>query len=294
MRNDKLIDDLFEAARNEPPTHSISAVEQFIQNAPTSTSGLIMKWLKQYKMNILITTSGIVITATALLFPKEEMVDQNDVSQVQEVQVTRADQVPVEEESVIENPKDVHNALQPDQEQSIQKKESEEQKEEVVTISSEEKEEEDASAPKIEVDPASLAVKTTTNTKGNDAAEKEVNSKEKFTEHKVVLVSDQGKRSVDEFSSYLTRNLSQLSHEFTSTSSKQTIKKFTLKLSNRHQADFRMTVSGFEKLELHWEASDSGEIRNVWYQLDSKGVKKLDFSKSSKFSVRVKHKHEEF
>lgn len=290
MREDKLIDDLFEAARKELPTHSISAVEQLIQNASSSTSGLIVKWLKQYKMNILITTSGIVITVTALLFPKEEMVDQNEVSQVQEVHVTQTDQEPMED-TIIESLAQKEDSLQPDREKAIvQKEEFEETAEDVLAS----EQQEQVSELKAEAIPAPSATKASPNVKAMDSMGEKVDSKAKFTEHQIVLVSDQGKQSVEEFSAYLTSNLSQLSHEFTSSSSKQTIKKFTLKLSNRHEANFRMIVSGFEKLELHWEASDDGEIRNVWYQLDSKGIKKLDFSRSSKFSVRVKYKHEEF
>ena len=282
MRDEKLIDNLFEAARTEQAVRSFDSVQKFVETASVGTStSLIVKWLKQNKMNILISTSGVMITATILLFPKQEIKEQNVKQQVvetpvEQVELTEETQEPIQQVEETPQPK-----------QSVEEVVDAVEKEEVVAVSK-------TSSDSMEAEASVIDRRSPVQEKRTET-EAEIKPQESpFSEYSVILESNKGRSSVEAFSKYLTTNLSQLKHEFTSTSNKNEIKKFTLKLDNGHEASFRMQVTGFDKLELHWEADEYGEIKDVWYRLDSKELKELDFSKSSKFSIRVKHKHEEF
>ena len=117
---------------------------------------------------------------------------------------------------------------------------------------------------------------------------------ENWDEFGVILESAKGRNSADAFGRYLDEHLSQLDHEFSSSSSNSAIRKFTLKLDNRLAANFRMQVLGFEKMEIRWKSNSDGEISDMWYRIDDKEVKSLDFSSDQRFSIRVKHRHQEF
>ena len=286
MDNEQLINDLFEAARNEPPVRSLSSVRELVGTASASTSSsLVIKWLKQNKMNMLITTSGIIIAATILLYPKQEIREESAISfEEQTVQSMEAERPPVKEP-------EMESGLDPDSSSSRIREAAEGRKE--VSEKTEEKNP-PTSNKVLEVVQQEPAPQAKARPKKQQVTLQQEASKVELTEHAIILVSSGGKSSVREFSDYLSQNLSYLDHEFTSTVSKKEIKKFTLKLDNGREANFRMQVSGFDKLELHWESDATGDVCNVWYRLDSKEIKELDFSKSQKFSVRVKHKHEEF
>ena len=74
MNEEQIITDLFDAARMEKAVRPLKDVEQFVQSSTTgASSSLIVKWLKQNKMNMLITTSGILISATVFLFSQQEV-----------------------------------------------------------------------------------------------------------------------------------------------------------------------------------------------------------------------------
>ena len=84
MDNERLIEDLFESARNELPIRSIESVEQYVKGMSIGTNeSLVTKWLKQNKMNMLITITGIIVTATILFSPQEEVSQMKDVEQVE-------------------------------------------------------------------------------------------------------------------------------------------------------------------------------------------------------------------
>ena len=292
MKDEQLIDHLFETARQEPPTRSLESVTQFVQSTLVSTpSGLILKWLKQNKMNMLISTSGMIITATILLFPKQEANEENVIANVQD--------------SAIEVLKPKETVSEPTEEQlgdqTSQIAEVREPMKEVVK----ELEEPTGSKGQVNANPTtsdsintngasqrtepSLPTHQLSRTASNESKEAAI-----VSSHSIVLVSKEGKSSVEAFDRYILENLSQLSPEFTSKTSKKEIKKFTLKLDNQYKADFRMVVSGFDQLELNWDVNEEGEVKNMWYRLDAKEVKELDFAQSCEFSIRVKHIHEEF
>ena len=292
MKDEQLIDHLFDTARQEPPTRSLESVTQFVQSTLVSTpSGLILKWLKQNKMNMLISTSGMIITATILLFPKQEANEENVIANVQD--------------SAIEVLKPKETVPEPTEEQlgdqTSQIAEVKEPMKEVVK----ELEEPTGSKGQVNANPTtsdsintngvsqrsepSLPTHQLSRTTSDESKEAAI-----VSSHSIVLVSKEGKSSVEAFDRYLLENLSQLSPEFTSKTSKKEIKKFTLKLDNQYKADFRMVVSGFDQLELNWDVNEEGEVKNMWYRLDAKEVKELDFAQSCEFSIRVKHIHEEF
>ncbi|MCR9248882.1 MAG: hypothetical protein NXI20_00605 [bacterium] len=279
MHDEKLIDDLFEAARTEESVRSLASVEQFVQTTAGTNTSLLVQWLKQYKMNILITTSGIAITAAIFLFPQKEPTKQSVITEIEETPEVQIVEEPVESITV---PKE-----------STSKKSSETHEEPEMdksnnSVANEGDEIQDNSKQPI-IQQQKPVTRTTSPARVNSST-----VKAETTEYKVILESSKGKSSVDQFSDYLEDNLTQLDHEFTSSSSKNEIKKFTLKLDNRIEANFRMQVAGFTKLELSWEVDAEGEIQNMWYKIDEKEVSELDFSKENKSSVRVKHRHQEF
>lgn len=288
MRDEKIIDDLFEAARTEQAVRSLNSVEQFVQTTVASTSSsLVLQWLKRNKMNMLISTSGVIITATILLFPKQEIAEKNVIAEVSELQEEQVELVELSETEAepmkeVNQPQQDFQVIQEEENEVVKEKEEEVKPREndETTIPGAKRSPKAAPTPKYYQEP---------NTQQSNPPKES-----KATEHSIVLYSAKGRAAVDEFNDYLTKNLTQLKHELISTATKSEIKKFTLKLDNRYEADFRMLVNGFEKLELHWETDADGELKDMWYRIDSKEVKKLDFSKSSKFSVRVKHKHKEF
>lgn len=284
MDDERLLKSLFEAARTEPTVRSIDAVKHVFQATTASTSsGLIIKWLKQNKMNMLITTSGLVITTTILLFPRQEMKEKKVSPIIEEVPFEYVEQ----KENVPEISKNEVEELNNAEKDFRQALEEEEEKEDGVD------EAEMVSLPEEE-EASAIDMKSEGVTEHEVVDVKQESTVSIFSDYAIVLESNKGRSSVVVFDEYLKNNLSQLKHEFTSTSNQTEIKKFSLKLDNRYEASFRMQVSGFDKLELQWEANEEGEIRNMWYRLDKKEIKKLDFSKSSKFSVRVKYKHQEF
>ncbi len=282
MHDEKIINDLFDAARSEPAVRSFQSVKEFVETASAgSSASLLVQWLNQNKMNMLITTSGILITATILLFPSQKITEKNVA--------TETVQLPVDKVELVELPETnnelVEKVKQPENDFQIAPEEKTEQEEAM-----------EINAVNDSAGAAVLVVKDRT-PDASIPAERSFDKEKKesfLKEHLIVLESSKGKRSVAEFNEYLTANLSQLNHELTSSSTKEEIRKFTLKLDNGYEANFRMLVAGFEKLELHWNADADGKIINMWYRLDSKEIKKLDFSKNSKFNVRVKYKHQDF
>lgn len=285
MHDDKIINDLFDAARSEPAVRSFKSVKKFVKLASAgSSTSLLVQWLNQNKMNMLISTSGILITATILLFPSQKGTETNVITETVQLPVDKVELVELPEtknELVDKAKQEPENDFQMTSEEKMEQEEAMEMETNVVNDSAEatvlvvRKHQQDSAIP----------------------AEKSIKKEKKesiLKEHLIVLESSKGKSSVAEFSEYLNTNLTQLKHEFTSSSTKEEIRKFTLKLENGYEADFRMLVAGFEKLELHWDADADGKIINMWYRLDSKEIKKLNFSKNSKFSVRVKYKHQEF
>jgi len=292
MAKDKLIDDLFEAARNEPNARSLESVAQFVGATASSTStSLIVQWLKQHKMNILISTGGVIVATSLILFPKsqvEEIANQIDKQEQIEVQEELTEMPESNDETIVE--------FQPEEELKTIPKDSKVEEEEVEMNEEQsavevvrKTEEEDEEAKRVVV-ASSTRSQPTLIDHGSQTVEKKVDVKE----YLIVLESAKGQASAKIFKEYLNTHLKQLEHEFSSSASSQKIRKFTLKLDNRREANFRMQVSGFEKLELHWESTSDGKINNVWYRLDSKEIKDLDFSESSKFSIKVKSKHQEF
>lgn len=279
MHDEKLIDDLFEAARTEESVRSLASVEQFVQTTAGTNASLLVQWLKQYKMNILITTSGIAITAAIFLFPQQEPTKQNVITEIEETLEVQIVEEPVE---LITVPKESTSKT------SSETPEEPEMDKSNNSVANEEDEIQDNSKRPI-IQQQKPVTRTTSPSRVNSST-----VKAETTEYKVILESSKGKSSVDQFSDYLEDNLTQLDHEFTSSSSKNEIKKFTLKLDNRIEANFRMQVAGFTKLELSWEVDPEGEIQNMWYKIDEKEVSELDFSKENKSSVRVKHRHQEF
>ncbi len=279
MHDEKLIDDLFEAARTEESVRSLASVEQFVQTTAGTNTSLLVQWLKQYKMNILITTSGIAITAAIFLFPQQEPTKQSVITDIKETPEVRIVKEPVELIIVPKESTSKTSTEAPEEPEMIKSNNS---------VANEEDEIQDNSKRPI-IQQQKPVTRTTSPSRVNSYT-----VKAETTEYKVILESSKGKSSVDQFSDYLKENLTQLDHEFTSSSSKNEIKKFTLKLDNRIEADFRMQVAGFTKLVLSWEVDAEGEIQNVWYKIDDKEVSELDFSKENKSSVRVKHRHQEF
>lgn len=278
MHDEKLIDDLFEAARTEESVRSLASVEQFVQTTAGTNTSLLAQWLKQYKMNILITTSGIAITAAIFLFPQQEPTKQSVISEIEETPEVQIVEEPVE---LIIEPKESTSKTS-----SETPEEPEMDKSNNSVANKEDEIQDNSKQPIIQQKPVT---RTTSPSRVNSST-----VKADTTDYKIILESSKGKSSVDQFSDYLEEYLTQLDHEFTSSSSKNEIKKFTLKLDNRIEANFRMQVAGFTKLELSWEVDAEGEIQNMWYKIDEKEVSELDFSKENKSSVRVKHRHQEF
>ncbi|MEO9485482.1 MAG: hypothetical protein ABJG47_18625 [Ekhidna sp.] len=294
MPDEKFINDLFEAARQEPAARSLKSVTQFVQATGSGTStSLIVQWLKQHKMNIFISTSGVIVATSILLFSKPEASEQNTLvetiqtpaERVELVETTETEPEPAEEATnEPANDAGVTSMEVEKEEETIVEEEA--SKEEVVKVSPSQ----DSSQAQMRLLVSSQDTEPASTSNEPKRAPVEIVSQE----HMIVLESAKGRSSVKEFSEYLTNNLPQLKHEFTSTATDREIKKFTLKLDNGYKANFRMQVSGFEQLKLHWETSEDGEIKNVWYRLDDKELKELNFSKSTKSSVRVKFIHKDF
>jgi len=293
MRSENIIEDLFEAARSEKPVRDLSQVNRFIQKDMVGTqSSLVTKWLKQNKMNILITMGGILITTTALLFPQVEVTEMPTITQ-ETVKITETPMITQETETPV--------VLVPTTEE--RKKESKEFVEEVtrekgasgndieVVTESDEKEdvvETHASSSRKVGDQSKSPLKPLYIFKNVDPA------RAKVSEHSIVLESNGGRQSADRFDAYLQRNLSKLNPKLTRSASSSSIRKFTLSLDNRAGADFRIQVTGFERLELHWTTDSKNEISNMWYTLDSNERNELDLSKGVESSIKVKSKKSGF
>ena len=288
MLEDQRLDDMFEAARKEPPHRSLKSVEQFVQSTATSTStSLIVKWLKQYKMNILISTGGI-LAAAIFLFPKKGTDEATITQEVSDNSVPEL--VIVEEQEDDSTEKRATTETQIDKRPEV---ETEEQ------ITKSESESPSKTSQQVIAKPKQREVqimrrKVKEQRQPTKKVFKPIDSEKKSKEYSIILESSKGKSSSETFEKYLSENLTQLNHEFSSSASKSNVRKFTLSLDNGIKADFKMKVTGFDTCELFWEVDADGEITTFWYRMDQKETKELDFSKSSRFSIRVEHKHREF
>lgn len=296
MRSEEIIQDLFEAARSETSVRDISQVQEFIETVKmTGTqSSLIVKWLKQYKMNILLTSTTIIITATIALFPKtQEFPEQLELPPVAQVQP----------EVVAPEPKTSARAEE-SQEAMVQNTPAKETVAKTEkTISKQIKEQKPLEKPQAVPQDTSndkTAVLKSTPTKSIVSAtrtapvdppaidKEEKQSKVKTYEHKIVLESKGGKVSAERFEAYLKDNLSKLNPELKTSGSSDFIRKFTLKLDNGLRANFDMQVTGFRTLELNWKTTNKGEVSGLWFRLDEGEISELDLSKESKSSIKVK------
>lgn len=282
MHNEDIIQDLFEAARSEQPARAFAHAETFLKTDLSGTrSNLVIKWLKQYKMNILITTSGIVITATIFLFPELEATENAVIQQIPDA---TQEIVEVPKESMVTSLQAEDTTNETAKNPVIKTVKDDPIKEETMT------EPVDSSEQKIVLVPTP---KTTYTQQVHDFENLEPKKYEE-QEHTIVLESKGGKASAEKFDNYLREHLSRLNPEMKSSASSSTIRKFSLRLDNGLQANFRMQVTGFEKLELHWEIDENNEIKDMWYKLNGGKVKKMNFSKETKSSVKVTHKHSDF
>lgn len=301
MRNEEMIEDLFEAARSETSVRDITQVQAFMETVEMSGthSNLIFKWLKQYKMNILLTSSTIIIATTILLFPETKVLpEQVELKQVETVE---------QEIAMTDPPTAIH----------------EEESKKEVTQSLEVLEVAEESTPIKEIDPLAESSKIDSPPKGDSAtgtlavlrsmttkakavaassaqihrtkveSEKRQSTEELF-EHRIVLESKGGRESADKFEAYLRENLSSLDPQLKSTASNRLIRKFTLKLDNKLQANFQIRVSGFTKLELGWKTGANDEVSDLWFRLDEREISELDLSKESKSSIKVTLSSSEF
>ncbi len=280
MHNEKLIDDLFEAARTEGSVRTLASVEQFVQTSTDTNISLISKWLKQNKMNILITTSGIAITAAIFLFPGSDTKMEKTITKVEQAQEVYVEQK--HEDALEESPTSISRPN---------------------PVSLNIEVEDKTTDPIVEVAPEEEKLSNNDTARSQNPVKKsKLVSSEKIVaptnmeviEYRVILESSKGRVSADQFSEYLKNNLKHLDHEFNSSATDSVIKKFTLKLDNRHESNLRMQVSGFSTLELSWEKNGEAAPQKIWYRLDGKEIKELDFSKTTKSSIRVRYRHQEF
>lgn len=288
MHNEEIIENLFEAARSETPVRELSHIREYMNTVDlTGTqSNLIINWLKQYKMNIILTVSAVVITATLALFPEQEAVENLETQQVVGI------------ESVVTEvpPEPIANIKEPIEEVSTAKQQVEQKKSNQRKASEENVPERDNATPTGSTKHRDPVAKrsTTQSVKPASNVDQVDRSKTKVSEHQILLESKDGRASAEKFEAYLRANLSKLNPELTSSASSNLIRKFTLKLDNGLQANFQMQVTGFEKFELHWRTNANNEVQDMWYKLNAGESKELDFSKETKSSVKVKHKSSGF
>ncbi len=286
MNEEHMIADLFEAARSEKSVRTLGDVEKFMQATTAgASSSLLIKWLKQNKMNMLITTSGLIITATIFLFPQAERSNESVMAETEQI-------VPVDPPSKI--PLMADSTVQ----ETFQEKETSSMKKVEVVVGEDKEEVKQTPVVEHTSEDSRLQAAKSEQLASQEAStlkeEKKQPIERASEEFSVVLVSRGGRASADAFTTYLDENLRLLQHDFSSSASSDEIRKFTLKLGNGIEANFRMQVVGFEQLELRWKASPDGEIKDLWYRIDDDEIKALDFSSDQKFSVRVKHRHQEF
>ncbi|MEM7298075.1 MAG: hypothetical protein AAF391_07395, partial [Bacteroidota bacterium] len=235
MLNDKLIDDLFEAARKEPVHRSLKSVEQFVQTTAASTStSLIVKWLKLYKMNILISTSSVIVAAAFIFFPKQEaeqtnlIPELNETPEVLEEVVTERDTMN-EELAVVSETNEVFD-------ENIEVAET---KAEVLEESLEEEnlEKEYTKYDTVIEDRGTQEIEPKPIAESQHSEAEETNKLDKGskpTKHSIALESRKGNSSARKFELYLTNHLPQLKHEFSCSVTNSEVKKFSLKLDNRY------------------------------------------------------------